>query len=62
MIDAARRVVNATRVVDHYEKWRLHEINREQLIKADGYEARVKDLESKKREDAMNVMEWTGPG
>lgn len=62
MIDAVRRVVNATKVVQNFDHWRIGEIHREKLIKSEGWEQRVTSLEGKHKEDAMNVMEWTGPG
>ncbi|TYJ57723.1 hypothetical protein B9479_001577 [Cryptococcus floricola] len=61
-LDAVRRVVNASHVVEDWEKWREGEIERLELEKADGWEKAVEDLKKQKRDHAMNVMEWTGPG
>ncbi|KAK6906414.1 hypothetical protein L486_06022 [Kwoniella mangroviensis CBS 10435] len=58
-LDAVRRVVNATRVVETWENWRSAEI--EKLL-GEGREADAQELQNQHRDMAMNVMEWTGPG
>lgn len=58
-LDAARRVVNSTKVVRDWEEWRASEI---QNLRKVGREAAAAELESKQRGDVMPVLDWTGPG
>ncbi|WWC91016.1 uncharacterized protein L201_005956 [Kwoniella dendrophila CBS 6074] len=58
-LDAVRRVVNSTRVVESWENWRKIEIQR--LIQI-GQNDQAEELRNQHRDHAMNVMEWTGPG
>ncbi|ORX39234.1 hypothetical protein BD324DRAFT_576681 [Kockovaella imperatae] len=62
-IDAARRVVNATRVIESWETWRSHEISRlESTQTPDDWQERVSKLRDMGCSNVMSVMEWTGPG
>jgi len=61
-IDAARRVVNSTRVVEEWDKQRQAKIDRLEQERPDGWEGAVADLAGERKDHAMNVMEWTGPG
>ncbi|WWC63834.1 uncharacterized protein I303_106439 [Kwoniella dejecticola CBS 10117] len=58
-LDAVRRVVNSTRVVEAWEEWRIDEI---QKLESDGQVEQAEELKGQHRDHAMNVMEWTGPG
>ncbi|WWC72912.1 uncharacterized protein I206_106876 [Kwoniella pini CBS 10737] len=58
-LDAVRRVINSTRVVENWENWRINEI---EILKSKGENEKVEELKSQHRDHAMNVMEWTGPG
>jgi alpha 1,6-mannosyltransferase len=62
MLDAVRRVVNSTRVVENWEIDRAAEIEELERDQPEGYLNRVAELKSQSRANAMNVMEWTGPG
>ncbi|WWD21213.1 hypothetical protein CI109_105697 [Kwoniella shandongensis] len=61
-IDAARRVVNSTKVVQEWETWKTEEIERLEEEKEEGWEKTVKELGEQGKDHAMSVMEWTGPG
>lgn len=61
-LDAVRRVVNTTRVVEQWEMDRALEIARLQDEKPPGYEYTVVELQAQGRDHAMHVLEWTGPG
>ncbi|OCF32401.1 hypothetical protein I317_05600 [Kwoniella heveanensis CBS 569] len=58
-LDAVRRVVNASHVVQDWENWRTDEIQR---LDGEGRSQEAKELADQHRDHAMNVMEWTGPG
>ncbi|WVF65365.1 hypothetical protein IAT40_000092 [Kwoniella sp. CBS 6097] len=58
-LDAVRRVVNASHVVQNWENWRTDEIQR---LDGEGRVEEAKELADQHRDHAMNVMEWTGPG
>ncbi|WVQ93038.1 hypothetical protein IAU59_000102 [Kwoniella sp. CBS 9459] len=58
-LDAVRRVVNASRVVQDWEFWRMTEIQR---LNDEGKSNEAQELADQHRDHAMNVMEWTGPG
>lgn len=61
-VDAARRVVNSTRVVEAWDNNRLLVIQQLKEERPDGWEERVADLRNLGKDHAMSVMEWTGPG
>lgn len=61
-LDAVRRVVNATRVVEEWEHWRSTEILRIKEEAHPGWRVEMKKLSKLGRINAMEVMEWTGPG
>ena len=61
-LDAVRRVVNATRVVEAWEDSRAGEIERITEEARTGWAAEVQELSKLGRIEAMSVMEWTGPG
>jgi alpha 1,6-mannosyltransferase len=61
-IDAARRVVNATRVVEAWDREQAVKIAELERDQPEGWEKQVQDLKGMKKDHAMNVMEWTGPG
>nr|ODN90573.1 hypothetical protein L203_01683 [Cryptococcus depauperatus CBS 7841] len=61
-IDAVRRVVNATVVVQEWEQWRDKEVVRLETEKPKDWEIEAAKLKEQERSDVMNVMEWTGPG
>ncbi|EIW65789.1 hypothetical protein TREMEDRAFT_70437 [Tremella mesenterica DSM 1558] len=56
-LDAVRRVVNSTRVVEAWEIWRAEEI-----VKLEEAGEDASDLRGQHTDHAMSVMEWTGPG
>lgn len=62
MLDAVRRVVNSTRVVEKWENGRKVEIDTLQREQPEGWQGRVNELQGQGRDHALNVMEWTGPG
>ncbi|KAK4684376.1 hypothetical protein P7C73_g5802, partial [Tremellales sp. Uapishka_1] len=59
-LDAVRRVVNNTRVVEVWDKERLRNI--ESLAEEKGSERKVAEWEHLDKSHAMGVLEWTGPG
>ena len=59
MLDAVRRVVNATARVADFEGWRDNVTSR--LTDA-GHSGAAKDLDGVHDAKAVDVMEWTGPG
>ena len=61
-LDAARRVVNSTRVVESWENWRAQTISRIERARPPGWQYQITQLLSMRRSRAMNVMEWSGPG
>lgn len=61
-LDAARRVVNATRVVEAWEKDRTAKIEDLRESQPEEWEQKIEQLKGQGRDHAMNVMEWTGPG
>jgi alpha 1,6-mannosyltransferase len=61
-IDAVRRVVNSTRVVEQWDINHDAEIQRLNDEQPDNWRSRIKQLQSQKKGHALSVMEWTGPG
>ena len=61
-IDAARKVVNSTRFVEQWDLDRAARIAELQSTQPDGWQSEVQDLQSQKKDHALTVMEWTGPG
>ncbi|CAD6575672.1 MAG: membrane-bound alpha-1,6- mannosyltransferase Initiation-specific [Tremellales sp. Tagirdzhanova-0007] len=61
-LDAVRRVVNSTRIVEAWENLRAQNISRIEKARPPGWQYQVTQLLSMRRSRAMNVMEWTGPG
>jgi alpha 1,6-mannosyltransferase len=59
MLDAVRRVVNATHVVADWEADRDRQVER---LRAEGREDEAREMEEMGDVEAMSVMEWTGPG
>ena len=59
MLDAVRRVVNATHVVADWEADRDRKVER---LRKEGKEDEAREWEAKGDVEAMSVMEWTGPG
>ena len=55
-IDAARRVVNATRVVKDWENWRQTRIAQLELEQPEGWKDYVTQIRELDRRDAMEVM------
>lgn len=62
LLDAVRRVVEATKIVEEWEKWRIAETERLQLLRKPGWKDKVRELSGMQREDKVSVMQWTGPG
>ncbi|WVQ81321.1 hypothetical protein IAT38_003444 [Cryptococcus sp. DSM 104549] len=58
-LDAVRRVVNASHVVQDWEEWREGELAR---LEQEGKKKEANELRGQGKEHAMSVMEWTGPG
>jgi alpha 1,6-mannosyltransferase len=58
-LDAARRVVNATRVVEDWEEERVWAIENFERL---GKKKEAEQWRKAGKDHAMNVMEWTGPG
>lgn len=61
-LDAVRRVVNASRVVQAWEERRDEEITRLERERPRGWSQEVDRLQKLGRSEVMSVMEWTGPG
>jgi alpha 1,6-mannosyltransferase len=61
-LEAVRRVVNSTRVVEAWEEERKVEISRLEGEGLEGWQEQVDELKAQGRNHAMEVMEWTGPG
>jgi alpha 1,6-mannosyltransferase len=61
-LDAVRRVVNSTRVVEAWEEARSTQIAELKDKMPDGWMDEISNLLGQGREQAMEVMEWTGPG
>ncbi|OWZ53328.1 alpha 1,6-mannosyltransferase [Cryptococcus neoformans 125.91] len=61
-LDAVRRVVNASHVVQAWEEQRDEKITRLEREQPWGWSREVNRLQKLGRNEAMNVMEWTGPG
>ena len=59
LLDAVRRVVNATKVVQEWDEWRFTEVAR---LRLEGMMKEADDLEKQGKDHIMPVMEWTGPG
>jgi alpha 1,6-mannosyltransferase len=61
-LDAVRRVINSTRVVEAWEEERQAMIDRLEDDRPEDWEMEVAMLRAQGRSTAMEVMEWTGPG
>lgn len=61
-LDAVRRVVNSSRVVQAWEEQRDEEVTRLEREQPRGWSREVDRLRKLGRSEAMSVMEWTGPG
>jgi alpha 1,6-mannosyltransferase len=61
-LDAVRRVVNATRVVQIWDQDRTARIEQLERDHPQGWEDQVRKLQGEGKDHAMSVMEWTGPG
>ncbi|KIR64011.1 alpha 1,6-mannosyltransferase [Cryptococcus bacillisporus CA1873] len=61
-LDAVRRVVNASHVVQAWEERRDEEITRLERERPRGWSQEVDRLQKLGRSEVMSVMEWTGPG
>lgn len=59
MLDAVRRVVNATHVVENFEKERDEKVAK---LREQGMDKEAEEVERWGDVMAMPVMEWTGPG
>ena len=62
LLDTVRRVVEATRTVEEWEKWRIAEKERIERLREPGWKDKVDKLSGMQREDRVSVMQWTGPG
>jgi len=61
-LDAVRRVVNSTRVVETWDQIRSVKIEQLEREQPEGWKDQVGRLRGEGKDHAMNVMEWTGPG